>query len=140
MAPLASSQVSLRDTNGLNVTVFSVDPTRYDPFANAKRGSSHKVLSGSVIHQDFGVQQSDFIISLEAEITDYSTMQDLFTKYRSKGAIWELRDWFPNRFNVVFAPGQQSFHPVPIRGSCSSFEVSIVLYVVKVIQWFGSPF
>lgn len=141
MPNLAASAVSLRDPDtGGNITTFNVDPTRYDPFANAHRGSSHKVLSGSVVHQFMGLQQSDFVISLEAPMTDYDIVQDLWTKYRNKGKVWELRDWFPNRFNVVFAPGQQAFHPVPLIGSCSSFEVSMTFYVVNVVQWFGNPY
>lgn len=140
MPPLASSSVSLRDPDGSNITVFSVDPTRYAPFQNAKRGSSHRVLSGSVIHQDLGLQQSDFLITIEAEITDYSTLQDLWTKYRNQAKVWQLRDWFPNTFNVVFAPGQASFNPVPIRGSCTSFEIQMVFYVVRVVQFFGNPY
>ena len=138
---LSASAVSLRDADtGGNITTFNVDPTRYDPFANAHRGSSHKVLSGSVVHQFMGLQQSDFVISLEAPMTDYEIVQDLWTKYRNKGKVWELRDWFPNRFNVVFAPGQQAFHPVPLIGSCSSFEVSMTFYVVNVVQWFGGNY
>lgn len=140
MPPLSAGSISLRDTSGGNITVFSVDPTRYDPFAVAKRGSSHPVLSGSVVHQDFGLQQGDFVISLDVPITDYETFQDLFTKYRVTGGVWEMRDWFPNTFHVIFAPGQQSFHGVPITGSCSSFEVSMTFYVVRVVSWFGNPY
>lgn len=141
MPNLAASAVSLRDpATGGDVTTFNVDPTRYDPFANAHRGSSHKVLSGSVVHQFLGLQQADFVIALEAPMTDYTIVRDLWTKYRNKGKIWELRDWFPNRFNVVFAPGQQAFHPVPIIGSCTSWEVSMVFYVTNVVQWFGDPY
>lgn len=73
-------------------------------------------------------------------MTDYTIVRALWTKYRNKGKIWQLRDWFPNTFNVVFAPGQQAFHPVPIIGSCSSFEVSMTLYVVQVISFFGDPY
>ena len=141
MADLAASAVSLRDpATGGDITTFNVDPTRYDPFANAHRGSSHKVLSGSVVHQFLGLQQADFVIALEAPMTDYTIVRALWTKYRNKGKIWQLRDWFPNTFNVVFAPGQQAFHPVPIIGSCSSFEVSMTLYVVQVISFFGDPY
>ena len=141
MADLAASAVSLRDpATGGDITTFNVDPTRYDPFANAHRGSSHKVLSGSVVHQFLGLQQSDFVIALEAPMTDYTIVQSLFTKYRNKGKIWRLTDWFPNIFDVVFAPGQQAFHPVPIIGSCSSFEVSMTFYVVRIVQWFGGTF
>lgn len=140
MPPLAAGAISLRDTNGGNVTVFNVDPTRYDPFNVAKRGSSHPVLSGSVIHQDFGLQQMDFVLTIEIPITDYVTFQDLFTKYRNTGSVWVLRDWFPNEFQVIFAPGQASFHFTPITGSCTSFEGQIVMYVTRVVSWFGNPY
>jgi hypothetical protein len=139
MPALAESQLSLRDTvTGTDITTFSVDPTSYDPFANAQRGSSHKVLSGSVIHQFFGLRQADFILRLETQVTDYSTMQALWAKYTSKGTIWELRDYFPNRYLVVFAPGEQAFHPVPIIGSCDAFIVTMVFKVLQVTMWFGA--
>jgi hypothetical protein len=141
MLPLAAGAISLRDpSTGGNITTLSVDPTEYRPFENAKRGSTHQVLSGSVVHQDFGLQPMDFILSINVEITDYETLQDLWTKYRVTGAVWELRDWFPNKFHVIFAPGQASFNPVPIRGSCSSFEVQMTLYVVRVVEFFGNPY
>ena len=143
MPALAGSSVSLRDyPAGTGVVVFSVDPVSYAPFQNAKRGSSHKVLSGSVIHQDMGLQQADFLINLQGQLTDYSTVQDLFGKFQARGSQFELRDWFVNRFAVVFAPGQASFNPTPIRGSCDSFEYTMVLHVVRVLQWFSgsSPF
>lgn len=130
----------MRSPDGGNVTIFNVDPIRYSPFENAKRGSTHKVLSGSVVHQDFGLQTMDFIITLEGEITDYVTMQDLFTKFRAQATTWELRDWFNNIFHVVFAPGQASFRATPIRGSCTSFEYQMTLYVTRVVQWFGGSF
>ncbi len=141
MPPLAASAMSLRDVaTGLDVTTFSVDPTAYDPFSNAKRGSSHKVLSGSVIHQDFGLREADFLVSVQVPLTDYETVQALWTKYLVRGATWELRDWFTNRFQVVFALGQASFHPVPIIGSCTSFRVDMTFQVVRVVQWFGGTY
>ena len=141
MPPLAESQLSLRDVaTGLDVTTFSIDPTQYDPFSNAQRGSSHKVLSGSVVHQFLGLQQADFVIRLETQVTDYSTMQALWAKYTSRGTIWELRDYFPNRFRVVFAPGEQAFHPVPIIGSCDAFIVTMVFKVLQVVQWLGGSY
>lgn len=140
MPPLTASSVSLRSLDGGNITTFNVDPVRYSPFVNAKRGSTHKVLSGSVVHQDMGLQTMDFFITLEGEITDYATMQDLWTKFRAQGTTWELRDWFDNRFQVVFAPGQAAFQPVPIRGSCTSFEYTMTFWVTRVLQWFGNPY
>ncbi len=139
--PLAESQVSLRDAaTGLNVTVFSVDPTSYNPFANAQRGSSHQVLDGTQVHQFFGLQQADFVIQFETQITDYVTAQELWTKYLNRGNIWELRDWFPNIFRVVFTPGEQAFHPVPIIGSNSAFIATLHFRVLEVLQWFGGSF
>ena len=141
MAALAASAMSLRDVEtGLDVTTFSVDPTSYSPFENAKRGSAHKVLSGSVIHQDFGLREADFIISFHTILTEYQVMQELWSKYRSRGRVWELRDWFPNKFNVIFALGQASFHPIPVIGSCFSFEVDLTFHVIKVVSWFGSSY
>lgn len=141
MPPLAKSNITIRDyPSGLNIITFSVDPVSYDPFSVAKRGSSHKVLSGRQVHQDFGVQEADFIISMQSELTEYAVTQDIFTKYRTVGGQFELRDWFVNRFVVVFALGQEGFKPVPIRGSCTSFEFNLTFRVIDVLQWFSVPF
>ena len=72
--------------------------------------------------------------------TDHRHVQDLFTKFRAQATTWELRDWFNNIFHVVFAPGQASFRATPIRGSCTSFEYQMTLYVTRVVQWFGGSF
>ena len=141
MPVLTESQLSLRDVaTGLDVTTFSVDPTSYDVHALAPRGSSHKVLSGSVIHQFLGVRQADFVIRLETQITDYDTFKALFAKYTSNGTIWELRDYFPNRFEVIFEPGSQSFHAVPIIGSCDAYIVTMTFRVLRVLQWYGGAY
>ncbi len=141
MPPLAASAVSLRAyPSGGDVTIFDVDPTAYDPFNVAKRGSSHKVLSGSMVHQDFGVKTGDFVIAVRVPLTDHLTKQALWTKFITNGQLWELRDWFVNRFVVIFAPGQASFHAVPIIGSCTSYEVEITFYVIAVLEWHGGAY
>jgi hypothetical protein len=142
MPPLAASSISLRDPDtGLDITVLSVDPSVYRIFQVSNRGSSHQVLDGTQVHQFFGLKQMDFQVNMDVEITDYSVAQDLFTKAANLGKIWQLRDWFGNRFNVVFSPGEQAFNPTPIRGSCSSFECSLSFKVVEIVSWFGGgPF
>ena len=133
--------MSLRDyPTGFGVITFNVDPTSYRPFENARRGSSHPVLDGSVVHQDFGLQQADWVISMEVEVTDYVTLQSFWEKYRVTGGEFELRDWFPNAFRVIFEPGSASFNPVPIRGSCESFEVAVRFRVLEVLEYFGNPY
>jgi hypothetical protein len=141
MPPLAASSISLRDPDtGLNITTFSVDPSSYRPFQNANRGSSHQVLDGTVVHQFFGLQPMDITLSMDVEITDYVTMREIWTKTLNKGKVWELRDWFDNRFKVVFSPGEQGFNPTPIRGSCDSFECTLSFKVTQIIDWFGNPY
>ena len=133
--------MSLRDyPTGFGVITFNVDPVTYRPFEDARRGSSHPVLDGSVVHQDFGLKAADWVISMDVEVTDYVTLQSFWEKDRVTGGEFELRDWFPNRFRVIFEPGGPSFSPVPIRGSCESFEVSIRFRVLQVLEFFGSPY
>lgn len=141
MPPLAGSSVSLRDPDtGLDITVLSVDPSTYRPFQNPNRGSSHQVLDGTVVHQFFGLQSADITITMDVEITDYVTMQALWTKTLNKSKVWELRDWFGNRFKVVFSPGEQGFNPTPIRGSCDSFECTLSFKVIQILQWFSGAY
>ena len=141
MPPLAASEMSLRDyPTGFGAVTFNVDPVTYRPFENARRGSSHPVLDGSVVHQDFGLKEADWVISMEVEVTDYVTLQSFWEKYRVTGGEFELRDWFPNRFRVIFEPGAPAFNPVPIRGSCESFEVQVRFRVLEVLEFFGNPY
>jgi hypothetical protein len=141
MPPLAGSSVSLRDPDtGLDITVLSVDPSSYKIFQVANRGSSHQVLDGTQVHQFFGLKQADFQVNMDVEITDYVTVQALFTKAMNLSKIWELRDWFGNKFNVVFSPGEQAFNPTPIRGSCDSFECTLSFKVIQIVEWFGGAF
>ena len=133
--------MSLRDyPTGFGVITFNVDPTVYRPFENPRRGSSHPVLDGTVIHQDFGLHEEDWVISMDVEITDYVSLQSWWTKYRVTGGEFELRDWFPNRYRVIFEPGNPSFNPVPVRGSCNIFEVSIRFRVLEILEFFGAPY
>ena len=138
---LALSSVSLRNTDGSNVTVFDVDPTSYDPLNVPRRGSVHKTLDGGAVFQSFGVRQRDFVINLQGQIVELDTLAALHDKFRVN-AEYELRDWYGNRFLVVFVPGSDSFHPTPIIGSCTAWTYSMNLQVCTVLQWFGgsSPF
>jgi hypothetical protein len=140
---LATAQVSIRDyPTGLNVVTLDVDPSAYDPFSVGIRGSSFPVLDGTVIHQYFGLKEADFQINLQGNITSYDTLQALWTKFRQGGggAEFELRDWFPNRFRVVYTPGRDSFHPVPIPGSCEGHNFTMSVTVLAVLQWFGGAY
>lgn len=143
MPGLAAAQVSLADyPTGLNVVVFDIDPSSYDPFNTPIRGTSTKVLDGTVVHQVFGVQQADFVLNIRGQMTDYSTMKAVWTKFRQGGGgqkfLWT--DWFVNQFVVVFTPGVDSFHPVPIIGSNDAHEYTLSLSVLSVAQWFGGAY
>jgi hypothetical protein len=143
MPGLGAGSVSLREyPTGLNVVTFDIDPEAYDPFSIPLRGSSTKVLSGCVQHQLFGHNKRDFVITAQGQITEVVTMTDLFTKYRQGGGAteFEWQDWFPNRFRVIFTPGIEAFHAVPIRGSLTSFTYTISLSVIDILEWFGGSY
>lgn len=143
MSSLALAQVSLRHADtGLSVVVFDVDPQSYDPFAAPVRGSSIPVLDGGTVHQVFGLQEMDFRIQVQGNITDPDTLKALWTLYIQAGGGMELewRDFYSNRFRVIFAPGQDSFHPVPITGSCNAFTYTMSLTVIDILSWFGNEY
>jgi hypothetical protein len=143
MPGLGAGSVSLREyPSGISVVTFDIDPDSYDPFNIPLRGSSTKVLSGCVQHQLFGHQKRDFIIQVQGRITEIDTMTALFTKFRQGGGAteFEWRDWFVNRFRVIFTPGMESFHPVPIPGSNSSFTYTMSLSVIDILEWFGGSY
>lgn len=139
MAALALASVSLRNTDGTNITVFDVDPTSYDYYNVPRRGSVHKTLSGSAIFQTFGVKQRDFVFNITGQIVDLDTLAAIDAKYRAN-AEYQWRDWMNNIFTVVFTPGTDSFHPVPIPGGCELFTYTMSLTVCTVDQWFGGSF
>jgi len=143
MPGLGAGSVSLREyPSGISVVTFDIDPDAYDPFAVPIRGSSTKVLSGCVQHQLFGQSVRDFVITLQGRITELETFQSLWTKYRQGGGAteFEWRDWFSNRFRVIFTPGIGSFHPVPISGSQSAFTYTMSLSVIEILEWFGGSY
>lgn len=140
---LNESEVSLREyPSGIGVIVFDIDPTSYDPFRAAVRGSSTKTLDGCVVHQFFNLHEKDQIITLQGVITELDTMQALWSRYRSGagGTEFELRDWYGNRFRVVFSPGDESFHPVPVTGSCTAFTYTMTFAVREVLEWFSGAY
>ena len=143
MPGLAASQVSLSDyPTGLNTVVFDLDPTSYDPFADPIRGSSSKVLDGSVVHQVFGLQQSDFIIQIRGIQTTYANVQDIWAKYKQGGGGQQFifTDWYVNIFQVIFTPGIDAYHPTYILGTKDSHEYTMSLSVLSVIQWFSGAY
>src|SRR6185437_4185633 len=97
MPGLALASVSLSDyPSGLNTVVFDVDPESYNPFNVPIRGSSMKVLDGTVLHQTFGLKQGDFVIQMSGTMTEYATVQAVWSKYIQGGTgqqfIWQ--DWY----------------------------------------------
>lgn len=140
---LAASQVSLADyPTGLNVVVFDLDPQSYDPFAVPIRGSSSKVLDGTVVHQAFGLRQSDFVIQLRGLVTSYDNVQNLWNKYKQGGGGQQFifTDWYINIFQVIFTPGIDSYHPTYLLGTKDSHEYTMSLSVLSVIQWFSGAY
>ena len=143
MPGLALANVSLSDyPSGANEVIFDVDPESYNPFSVPIRGSSMKTLDGGVLHQTFGLKQADFVIQMSGTMTEYATVQAIWSKYIAGGTgqqfIW--RDWYQNKFQVIFTPGQDAYHPVPIRGACTAHTFSLSLTVISVIEWFSGAY
>jgi hypothetical protein len=143
MPGLGLSSVTLSDyPTGLNTVTFDVDPQPYNPFSVAIRGSSTKVLDGTVLHQFFGLQKADFTLQLQGYITEYATVQALWTKYIQGGGgqQFTLTDWYVNKFRVTFAPGVDSFHPIPVPGACGAHTYTMSLVVLDVMEWFSGAY
>lgn len=143
MPALALGNVSLREyPGGANVVTWDIDPSGYDPYAVAIRGQSTRVLDGTVVRQFLGLQKRDFTITLEGKIATLETFQLLWTKYRqgAGGVQFEFRDWFGSSFLVVFAPGETSFHPVPVPGSCAAYTYTMRLLICDILLWYGSAY
>jgi hypothetical protein len=142
-APLGLSAVSIADYPSLlNNVVLDVDPNVYNPFEVPLRGSSTKVLDGTVVHQLFGLNPSDWTIQLSGYITSYQTVQALWTKYRQGGGgqTFQMTDWVPNKFQVIWTPGVQAFKPVPVIGDNQAHTYTMSLTVISVIEFFGGAY
>lgn len=143
MPSLALASVALSEyPSGANKVIFDIDPQTYNPFSVSIRGSATKVLDGTVLYQTFGLKQGDFVIEIQGTLTEYATVQALWTKYIQGGGgqqfLWE--DWFVNKFVVVFTPGVDSFHPTPIYGACQAHTYTMSLSVISVQEWFGGSY
>lgn len=140
---LNAAAVSLRDYGtGLNVVTFDIDPVSYDPFSLPIRGSSGRTLDGSVVHQLLGHNVADLVIKIQGQLTEVDTLDALWTKVRQGGGgqMFEWRDWYPNRFQVIFTPGQDSFHPVPLPGFAGGHSYTMSLSVLSILQWVGGSY
>lgn len=142
MAALSLGEISLKDADtGANEVFLDVDPTVYRPFDLPVRGSVFPTLDGGAIRQVMGVHAKDLILTLEGLLASTEALQALHVKYRQPTQVMELGDWLGNRFTVIFAPGQISFQPVPIQGSCDGgVSYSMQLQVCTIISFLGGAF
>lgn len=143
MPGLAYSEITIKDyPTFLNPLVLDVDPTIYEVFNVPIRGSSTKVLDGTVIQQFFGLKEADHTLQLQGSITELDTLKELWSRYRSggSGVQYLLEDWYGNQFVFVFNPGTLSFHPQPITGAINGHSYSLELNVITIVQLFGVPY
>lgn len=143
MPGLGLAAVSIADfPSGLNKVILDVDPNVYDPFQVPIRGSVIKVLDGTVVNQVFGLNPMDWVLTLSGYSTDYSTIQSLWTKYRQGGGgqTFQLVDWYPNTFEVIWTPGTEAFKPVPVIGDNAAHTITINFSVISVLQFFGGAY
>lgn len=102
---------------------FTTDPKTYKPLQWMKRYNISAAIGGKVTIQDFGVVAKDCEIELasdEKQFLDELTVISYHTKWRTRGATYNFRDWMRNEFTVFLT----DFIPV-------NFKPNIYLYTMK---------
>jgi len=120
------------------LTRFTTDPEVYEPLNWQKRYSVHQTLQGGVTIQDFGIFGKDNIVRLgsgNGALLDTFVVDDFHTKYRVRGAVYVLKDWMSNCFNVFMS----DFKAVPnIVGPLWRYEM--LLQVTAINTLFGQAY
>ena len=117
---------------------LDIDPDNYAMLGGKRRGSIHRMIDGSTVYQDRGMNESDLTIQLSGKLTDVTTLQALYAIYRKLGYAFTFTDFKGMSMTVVFTPGTESFSAKPIYGSNISYTYTIQLSVVSVDVWFST--
>jgi hypothetical protein len=117
---------------------LGLDPQNYNTLGGGRRGSVHRIIDGSTVYQDRGIDPSDMVIQLSGQLTDVPKLQALYAIYRRTAHEFKFEDWYGNEYTVIFTPGVESFQAQAIHGTIGAFNYSMSLSVVSVQKWFGS--
>ena len=117
---------------------LDIDPDNYAMLGGKRRGSVHRMIDGTTVYQDRGINESDLTVQISGKLTNVTTLQALYALYRLTGYTFELTDFKGMQMTVVFTPGVEPFTAKPIYGSNISYTYSIQLSVVSVDVWFNT--
>ena len=124
-------------TVSLGGVTLDIDPAHYVMLDGRRRGAVHRMLDGSTVFQDRGIDPTDLTIIIDGTLTSTTTLKALWALYRAVQTEYVLIDFKGNQFSVIFTPGINAFHVDPPKGSNLSYNYKITLSVVRVITWFG---
>jgi hypothetical protein len=122
----------------LNSIALDIDPDNYIMLGGRRRGSVHRLIDGSTVYQDRGIDETDLTIQLSGVLTDVDTLKALYALYRLKDTQFTFEDFKGMKMTVVFVPGTESFSAKPIYGSNRAFTYAMLLAVVSVDVWFNT--
>lgn len=124
----------------LDGITLDLDPEDYVIFDGIRRGSIHRLITGSTIFQDRGFDVTDMRLTLKGKLTELATVQALVASYRLEGNVFQLTDFKGNDFQCIFTPGEKSLVLTPIRGSGAGWTYSIQLCVISATSFLSSSF
>lgn len=122
----------------LDNIALDIDPENYQMLGGRRRGSVHRIIDGSTVYQDRGINPSDLTIALSGKLTNVTTLQALYAIYRKLAYSFVFEDFKGMRMTVVFTPGVESFMATPLYGSNLGYTYSVQLSVVSVETWFST--
>ena len=122
----------------LNGIALDIDPTDYVMLEGRRRGSVHRLIDGTTVYQDRGINPTDLIIQLSGTLTDVTTLKALYALYRQISTEFTFEDFKGMKMTVVFTPGVSSFRVTPIYGSNMAYTYTMLLSVVSVDVWFST--
>lgn len=122
----------------LNSIPLDIDPDNYAMLGGRRRGSVHRLIDGTTVYQDRGINPTDLTIQLSGILTDVNTLKSLYALYRKKSSEFTFVDFKGMNMTVIFTPGTESFTVKPIYGSNRAYTYTILLSVVSVNTWFST--
>jgi hypothetical protein len=122
----------------LDNIALDIDPESYQMLDGRRRGSVHRIIDGTTVYQDRGINPSDLTITFSGKLTDVTTLKALYVIYRKLAYSFTFEDFKGMEMTVVFTPGTNSFKADPIYGSNKGYTYTIQLSVVSVDVWFST--
>lgn len=111
---------------------FTTDPETYEPLTWEKRYSIHQGIGGRVTIQDFGVYAKDckiIMASGNARFLDELSVIAFHTKWRTRGATFELRDWMANNFTVFL----MTFPPINFKPNMYRYKLEAQVVAINTL-------